>query len=80
MLDIGLWSFARVALASALWVALNLALAVGLLYLWFRMAQSGGSGGIGAVVASTGELALIVLYLFGPPIALTLLWLFMRRS
>jgi hypothetical protein len=79
MLDIGLWSFVRVALASILWVGLNLALAAGLIYLRLRRAHSSGSGGIGAV-AGTGELALILLYLFGPPILLTLVWLFVRRS
>ena len=53
MPDIGAWSFARVALVSVLWVALNIALPVGVIYLWVRSSRSSGSGGIGAVVADT---------------------------
>jgi hypothetical protein len=84
MLDIRHWSLARVAIASTLWVVLNVALGAGFVYLQYRRlsAPSTGSGGIGAVSIGIGELAfaILVLYLFGPPILLTVVWYFVRRS
>jgi hypothetical protein len=74
MLDFRRWSFRSVVLASTLWVVLNVALAVAFLFVSFR---SAGSGGIGAV--SMG-LVFPVIYLFGPPILLTLLWYALRRT
>ena len=69
------WSFARVVLVSVLWFATNVALAALYIYLQFRKMQSSGSGGIGAV--STGVLP-VLLYLFGPPVLLLVVWLFVR--
>jgi hypothetical protein len=82
MLDIRRWSFARVAVTSALWIALNVALAVGFVYLQFRKLSSTGSPGIGAVSFGIDELvfAALLLYLFGPAILVTVVWYFVRRS
>ena len=84
MLDIRHWSFARVGLTSALWVVLNVAVTAGFVYLQFRKfsGQSTGSAGIGAVSFGINELvfAVLILYLFGPPILLTVVWYFVRRS
>jgi len=81
MLDIRHW-FARVAITSALWIALNVALAAGFGYLQFRTLSSTGSAGIGAVSVGIDELvvAVLVLYLFGPPILVTIVWYLVRRS
>jgi len=79
MLDIGSWSFGRVASASVLWVVMDLALVVVYFYLKFRSQwQSSGSGGIGAVFGSIHVLAAIGV-LFGPPILLTMTWWLKRR-
>jgi hypothetical protein len=83
MLDIRQWSFARVAATSALWFVLNVALAAGFVYLQFRKRSSvSGSAGIGAVSFGIDELvfAVLILYLFGPPILVTVVWYFVRRS
>jgi hypothetical protein len=83
MLDIRHWSFARVAVTSALWFVLNVALATGFVYLQFRKRSSvTGSAGIGAVSFGIDEvfLGVLILYLFGPSILLTLVWYFVRRS
>jgi hypothetical protein len=74
MLDFRRWSFRSVVLASTLWIVLNVALAVAFVYVKLRTA---GSGGIGAVGMG---LVFPVLYLFGPPILLTLMWYALRRS
>ena len=81
MLDIRHWSFARVAVTSALWIALNVALAAGFVYLQFRKLSSAGSAGIGAVSFGIDALvfAVLLLYLFGPPILLTVVWYLVRR-
>ena len=79
MLDLGSWSFGRVILASALWVGLVVVAAAAGLYLLMRgQGSSTGSGGIGAVSGSVGVLAVFIT-LLGPPIVLTLVWLFRRR-
>jgi hypothetical protein len=82
MLDLRNWSFARVLLASAVWILLNVGLAaayLAYLYTQFRrQSQSSGSGGIGAVSFGIGPFAVLVP--FGPPIVLTVIWLFLRRS
>jgi hypothetical protein len=79
MLDLRRWSFASVALASVLWVVLNVALIAAAIYIWFRWETRGaGSGGIGAVSYGFG-LVFPVLYLFGPPILLTVIWFIVRR-
>jgi len=79
MLDVQRWSFARVALVSALWVVLNIALIAAAIYIWFRWQTRGtGSGGIGAVSFGVEPL-LAVLYLFGPPIVLTVIWFVVRH-
>jgi hypothetical protein len=83
MLDIRHSSFARVAVTSALWVVLNVALAAGFVYLQFRkLSSASGSAGIGAVSVGIDELvvAVLILYLFGPPILMTAVWYFVRRS
>jgi hypothetical protein len=83
MLDIRHWPFARVAIASAVWVVLNVALAAGFLYLQFRKVSSvSGSPGIGAVSFGINELVVValILYLFGPPILVSVVWYFVRRS
>jgi hypothetical protein len=77
--DIGRWSFARVALVSALWVVVNIVLIAAAIYIWFRWETRGtGSGGIGAVTFGFG-LILPVLYLFGPPILLAVTWFVLCR-
>jgi len=79
MFDVGRWSFARVALVSALWVVLNVGLIAAAIYIWFRWPRPGtGSAGIGAVSAGVTPF-LPFLYLFGPPIALTVIWFVLRR-
>jgi hypothetical protein len=83
MLDIRHWPFARVAITSAVWVVLNVALAAGFVYLQFRKISSGsGSAGIGAVSFGFNALVVValILYLFGPPILVTVVWYFVRRS
>ena len=80
MLDLGSWSFGRVALASVLWVVLDVALVAVYFYLKFRSQwQVSGSGGIGAVTGGINVL-LTILVLFGPPILLTATWWLKRRS
>lgn len=80
MLDLGSWSFGKVALASVLWVALDVVLVAVYFYLKFRSQwQSTGSGGIGAVAGASNVL-LAILVLFGPPILLTVTWWLKRRS
>jgi hypothetical protein len=79
MLDLRRWSFASVALASVLWVVLNVALIAAAIYIRFRWETRGaGSGGIGAVSFGVG-LVFPVLYLFGPPVALIVIWFIARR-
>jgi hypothetical protein len=79
MLDLGSWSFGRVMLVSALWMGLVVFAAVAGIYLVLRGSwSSAGSGGIGAVSGGIGALAVFVT-LLGPPIVLTLVWLY-RRS
>jgi hypothetical protein len=80
MLDLQNWSFARVLLVSVAWILLTLALVAAFLFIQlYRPSQSTGSGGIGAV--SFGINALLApLVLFGPPIGLTVIWFFLRRS
>ena len=79
MFDVGRWSFARVALVSALWVVLNIALIAAAIYIWFRWQTRGaGSAGIGAISFGV-ELLLAVLYLFGPPILLIVIWFVVRH-
>ena len=80
MLDLGSWSFGRVAMASVLWVALDVAVVAVYVYLKFRSQwQSAGSGGIGAVIGAI-HLLMVILVLFGPPILLTVTWWLKRRS
>jgi hypothetical protein len=83
MLDIRYWSSARVVVTSALWVALNVALAAGIVYLQFRKLSgpSTRSAGIYAVSIGFNEIvfAVLVLYLLGPPILLTVVWYLARR-
>jgi len=79
MFDVGRWSFARVALVSALWVVLNVALIAAAIYIWFRwQTRRTGSGGIGAVSVGVEPL-LLMFYLFGPPILLIVIWFVLRR-
>jgi hypothetical protein len=79
MFDVGRWSFARVALVSALWVVLNVALIAAAIYFWLRWPTRGnGSAGVGAISVGVTPL-LPVLYLFGPPILLTVIWFVLRR-
>jgi hypothetical protein len=85
--DIRGWSFGTVALASALWIVLVIALtaayvAIFLFDLFRSQSQQTGAAGIGAVSVGIGEgLALVVLFiLFGPPIVLAITWFFIRRS
>ena len=80
MLDLGSWSFGRVALASVLWVALDVLVVAVYVYLKFRSQwQSAGSGGIGAVTGAINVL-MAILVLFGPPVLLTVTWWLKRRS
>ena len=79
MLNLGSWSFGRVVLASVLWVGLVVGAAVGGIYLLMRGPWSStGSGGIGAVSGSAGVLSVFAI-LLGPPLALILAWLYLRR-
>jgi hypothetical protein len=80
MFDVGRWSFARVGLASSLWVVLNVVLVAAASYIWFRWQTRGsGSGGIGAVSIGFGPI-FPVLYLFGPPAVLIVIWYVLRRA
>ena len=80
MLDIRNWSFARVLLVSVAWILLTLAMVAAFLFIQlYRLSQSTGSAGTGAVSFGINTL-LAPLVLFGPPIGLTVIWLFLRRS
>ena len=79
MFDVGRWSFARVAFVSVLWVVLNVALIAAAIYIWFRWETRGtGSGGIGAISSGVEPLFLVI-YLFGPPVLLTVIWFVLGR-
>jgi hypothetical protein len=80
MLDLQNWSFARVLLVSVAWILLTLALVTAFLFIQFyRLSQSTGSAGIGVVSFGINTL-LAPLVLFGPPIVLTVIWFFLRRT
>jgi hypothetical protein len=74
MLNLSDWSFARVVLVGAAWIALAVGWQVLQFYLLFRRMRA-ESGGIGAV--SIGLFG-IVPVLFGPPILLLVVWLVLR--
>ena len=73
------WSFARVVVVCATWVALCILFVVA----WVAVPLSGewlgssGSGGIGAVSVGISAPALAIP--FGPPIVLIVAWLLARR-
>jgi hypothetical protein len=80
MFDIRNWSFARIALVSAMWIVVIPALVAAYFYLQLRrQTESAGSVGIGAVFFDINVL-LLFLVLFLPPIVLALSWYFMRRT
>jgi uncharacterized protein YqgC (DUF456 family) len=80
MLDLGRWSLGRVVVVSVLWVAFVVVMPVAVVYLVMRYQASStgsGSGAIGAVSVGFSGLDVFAVVL-GPPIVLTLAWLYRR--
>jgi len=74
------WSFAKVALLSAGWVAVCLVAAVAWVlvpaWLEYQRTSGSGSGGVGAV--SSGISVFVLAIPLGPPVLLVAAWLLAR--
>ena len=72
------WSFAKVALLSAAWVAVLLVVAAVwfLVPAWLAYDRIDGSGGVGAV--SVGINVFVLAIPLGPPVLLVVAWLAAR--